>query len=138
MEGLEVFHENPNVRDSRLPSPNENPLTALFRVFGSKRYPVSCACRGPCLHKCIFTYSIRFETPFPLFRKGDSKASYHLRVSQWVVWECLARDIPPPEVPESLLNYNLSKDHRCPDVTTALFLIGKAYLREHPFVNKTY
>lgn len=46
--------------------------------------------------------------------------------------------IPPPEVPESLLDYSFSKDSCYPDVAIALTLIGKAYLREHPFVNKTY
>lgn len=138
MKGLEVFRIRTDAQDSWRRSPNENPLSALFRVFGSKRHPVSCACRGPCLHKCTFTYSIDFEAPFPLFRKGDSKASHHLRVSQWVVGECLAMGIPPPEVPESLLDYSFSKDSCYPDVAIALTLIGKAYLREHPFVNKTY
>ena len=106
---------------------NEDPLTALYRAFGTKRLLPRCKCKRPCSHGHRKVYVLKFEKRFPKPRSQEAHRDYHLRVTLWMVGECLSKGIPPPELSEASISSNLNCRNLLSNVPVVLSLIGKAF-----------
>ena len=126
MRGLEVLRINPHCQRTSQPG---DPISALYRVFGVSRRLARCKCQKPCSHGFISVVSIRFEEPFPKPMDQEANCDYHLRVYLWMVGECLAKGVPPPELSEACLDYDVTKVQTS-NISTVLSLIGRSLLSQ--------